>query len=122
MTDLTDEEVEEATEDPSGQIRIRALQELYTRGDKKVEKRALEVFEQRTEPWQVRVRARGALSTMHFAFNPLDAVGWKGTLVPVKLNWRDIRPVVSARYHLPPSVHSTFTAERFVVCTFCPQA
>ena len=57
VTGLTDEEVEEATEDPSGQIRIRALQELYTRGDKKVEKRALEVFEQRTEPWQVRVAA-----------------------------------------------------------------
>jgi homogentisate 1,2-dioxygenase len=67
------------------------------------------------------VRARGCLSTIHFPFNPLDAVGWKGTLVPVKLNWRDIRPIVSARYHLPPSVHTTFVAHRFVVCTFCPR-
>ena len=39
----------------------------------------------------------------------------------VRLNWRDIRPVVSARYHLPPSAHATFVADRFVVCTFCPR-
>jgi len=77
--------------------------------------------QQSGESWRVRVRARGCLSTIHFPFNPLDAVGWKGTLLPVKLNWRDIRPIVSARYHLPPSVHTTFVADRFVVCTFCPR-
>ncbi len=71
--------------------------------------------------WRVRVKARGQLSTIVYPFNPLDAVGWKGTLVPVRLHWRDIRPVVSARYHLPPSAHSTFVADRFVVCTFCPR-
>jgi homogentisate 1,2-dioxygenase len=77
--------------------------------------------QQSGEPWQVQVHSRGCLSTIHFPFNPLDAVGWKGTLMPVKLNWRDIRPVVSARYHLPPSIHTTFVADRFVVCTFCPR-
>jgi homogentisate 1,2-dioxygenase len=77
--------------------------------------------QQGERPWQVRVKARGRLSRIEFPFNPLDALGWKGTLAPVRLNWRDIRPVVSARYHLPPSVHSTFVAERFAVCTFCPR-
>jgi homogentisate 1,2-dioxygenase len=77
---------------------------------------------QRSErPWRVVVRARGRLSTIEYPFNPLDAVGWKGTLVPVRLNWRDIRPVTSARYHLPPSAHTTFEADGFVVCTFCPR-
>jgi homogentisate 1,2-dioxygenase len=71
--------------------------------------------------WRVRVRARGRISTLTYPFNPLDAVGWKGTLCPVRLNWRDIRPVGSARYHLPPPVHTTFVADRFVVCTFCPR-
>ncbi len=71
--------------------------------------------------WQVEVKARDRLSTITFPWNPLDAVGWKGTLLPVRLNWRDIRPVTSARYHLPPSVHTTFEADRFVVCTFCPR-
>lgn len=71
--------------------------------------------------WTVEVKARGALSTIRFPHNPLDAVGWKGNLAPVRLNWRDIRPVTSARYHVPPSAHTTFVADRFVVCTFCPR-
>jgi len=72
-------------------------------------------------PWTVEVKRRGALSTIAYPFNPLDAVGWKGNLSPVRLNWRDIRPVMSHRYHIPPSVHATFVAERFVVCTFVPR-
>ena len=68
-----------------------------------------------------RVKRRDQISTIRYPFNPLDAVGWKGNLAPVKLNWRDIRPVASHRYHLPPSVHSTFVADRFVVCTFVPR-
>ena len=28
---------------------------------------------------------------------------------------------MSHRYHLPPSVHTTFVADRFVVCTFVPR-
>ncbi len=74
-----------------------------------------------TGEWAVRVKRRGALSTIIYPFNPLDAVGWKGDLVPVKLNWRDIRPLMSHRYHLPPSAHTTFVADRFVVCTFVPR-
>ncbi len=72
-------------------------------------------------PWRVAVKARGQITTIEYPFNPLDAVGWKGTLVPVRINWRDIRPVSSARYHVPPSAHTTFVADRFVVCTFCPR-
>jgi homogentisate 1,2-dioxygenase len=71
--------------------------------------------------WKVTVKRRGALSTITYPFNPLDAVGWKGNLSAVKINWRDIRPVMSHRYHVPPSVHSTFVADRFVVCTFVPR-
>jgi len=70
---------------------------------------------------QVLVKQRGALSTITYPFNPLDAVGWKGELSVLRLNWRDIRPVMSHRYHLPPSVHATFVADRFVVCTFVPR-
>ena len=28
---------------------------------------------------------------------------------------------MSHRYHVPPSAHTTFMADRFVVCTFCPR-
>ena len=70
---------------------------------------------------RVEVKKRGAVSVVTYPYNPLDAVGWHGDLAPVKLNVRDIRPVASHRYHLPPSVHSTFLAPRFVVCTFTPR-
>ncbi|HZD25132.1 MAG TPA: homogentisate 1,2-dioxygenase [Alphaproteobacteria bacterium] len=71
--------------------------------------------------WRIKVKRRGQLSTITYPFNPLDAVGWKGNLMPVKLNWRDIRPLMSHRYHVPPSAHTTFLAGRFVVCTFVPR-
>jgi homogentisate 1,2-dioxygenase len=71
--------------------------------------------------WKVRVKRRNAVSTITYPHSPLDAVGWKGNLTALKLNWRDIRPVMSHRYHIPPSVHSTFVADRFVVCTFVPR-
>ncbi|WP_309644280.1 homogentisate 1,2-dioxygenase [Phenylobacterium sp.] len=70
---------------------------------------------------QVAVKKRGEVSTVTYPYNPLDAVGWHGELAPVRLNVRHIRPVVSHRYHLPPSVHTTFVADRFVVCTFAPR-
>lgn len=73
------------------------------------------------QAWTVEVKRRNALSTIRYPFNPLDAVGWKGNLSAVRLNWRDIRPVMSHRYHIPPSVHATFVSDHFVVCTFVPR-
>ncbi len=77
--------------------------------------------QQGEDEWKVVIKRRNRLSTMTYPFNPLDAVGWKGDLMPVKINWRDIRPLMSHRYHLPPSAHTTFVAHRFVVCTFVPR-
>jgi len=70
---------------------------------------------------QVALKRGDQISTMTYPYNPLDAVGWHGNLVPVRLNWRDIRPLMSHRYHLPPSAHTTFLSSRFVVCTFVPR-
>ena len=71
--------------------------------------------------FRVEIKKRGQVSVVTYPYNPLDAVGWHGDLAPVRLNVRDIRPVMSHRYHLPPSVHSTFVSDRFVVCTFAPR-
>jgi homogentisate 1,2-dioxygenase len=71
--------------------------------------------------WRVEVKKRGEVSTITYPYNPLDAVGWHGELHPVRLNVRDIRPLMSHRYHLPPSAHTTFLSDRFVVCTFAPR-
>ncbi|MEA3276683.1 MAG: homogentisate 1,2-dioxygenase [Pseudomonadota bacterium] len=77
--------------------------------------------QQSEEPWTVVIKRRGELSRVTYPFNPLDALGWHGTLMPLRLNWRHIRPLMSHRYHMPPSVHTTFTTGRFVVCTFTPR-
>jgi len=82
-----------------------------------------DVFKAQTgaTPWKVIIKRQNRLSTVTFPFNPLDAVGWHGDNLPVRINWRDIRPIISARYHIPPSVHTTFLSSRFVVCTFVPR-
>ncbi len=82
-----------------------------------------EAFEaQKSEDeWTVVVKRLDQLTRITYPFNPLDAVGWHGDLLPVRINWRDLRPLMSHRYHLPPSAHTTFVAGRFVVCTFVPR-
>ncbi|RMD62153.1 MAG: homogentisate 1,2-dioxygenase [Alphaproteobacteria bacterium] len=83
--------------------------------------RAQQTPDGQEETWRVRIKRGGEISTVTYPYNPLDAVGWHGDLMPVRLNVRDIRPLMSHRYHLPPSAHTTFLAERFVVCTFVPR-
>ncbi len=77
--------------------------------------------QQDEQEWTVVVKRLDQLTRITFPYNPLDAVGWHGDLLPVRINWRDIRPLMSHRYHLPPSAHTTFVAGRFVVCTFVPR-
>jgi len=77
--------------------------------------------QQDEKTWKLLIKRRDEISTVTYPFNPLDAVGWHGDLTVVRINWRDIRPLNSHRYHLPPSAHTTFLANRFVVCTFVPR-
>ena len=72
-------------------------------------------------PWVVEVKRRNQMSRITYDWNPLDAVGWHGELSVVRINVRHFRPLMSHRYHLPPSAHTTFLANRFVVCTFVPR-
>jgi len=71
--------------------------------------------------FRVDVLHRGRVTRVFYPFDPLDAVGWKGTTSVAKLSVRDIRPVLSDRYHVPPSAHTTFVAQDVVVCTFAPR-
>jgi len=71
--------------------------------------------------WNIQIKRLNNISLMNYPYNPLDAIGWHGNLMPVKLNWRDIRPLMSHRYHLPPSAHTLFTCENFIISTFVPR-
>lgn len=73
------------------------------------------------EEFEVQIKRCGELTKVFYPYNPLDVVGWKGTLTAWKINVRDIRPISCDRYHLPPTAHITFVANNFVVCTFLPR-
>jgi len=71
--------------------------------------------------WEVRIKHQGEWTRLIYSFYPMDVVGWKGDLWVTKLNVRDFRPIVSPRYHLPPSVHQTFQAGGCLISTFAPR-
>lgn len=73
------------------------------------------------EEWELRIKRQGRITSVFYPFHPINAVGWKGDLTVWKLNVRDIRPVTSERYHLPPTAHATFVADGVVICTFLPR-
>lgn len=73
------------------------------------------------QPWSIDIKKRDAVTVARFRYNPLDVVGWHGDLSVVRINIRDIRPLMSHRYHVPPSAHTTFLADRFVICSFVPR-
>jgi homogentisate 1,2-dioxygenase len=69
----------------------------------------------------IRVVREGRVTTVTYPHHPFDVVGWKGDLAPLRLNVADFRPVSSARYHVPPSAHTTWVGSNFVVATFAPR-
>lgn len=71
--------------------------------------------------FELRIKREGEWTRVFYPWNPMNAEGWKGDLSPWAINVDDIRPIVSPRYHLPPSVHTTFVARNFVVCSFLPR-
>lgn len=73
------------------------------------------------QQWEIRIKRQGRTTRVVYPFYPMDVVGWKGDLWVAKLNVRDFRPVMSPRYHLPPSVHVTFRAGGCLISTFAPR-
>src|SRR5919197_5270664 len=71
--------------------------------------------------FEVRVKRDNTYTSLTYPYHPLDVVGWQGDLCPIRLNVEDFRPVVSPRYHLPPSVHVTFDSDGFEIGTFAPR-
>lgn len=71
--------------------------------------------------YELRIKREGAWTKVFYPFNPMDIAGWKGDLSVKAINVDDIRPIISPRYHLPPSTHTTFIAKNFVICSFLPR-
>ena len=74
--------------------------------------------EQNLKEYIIEIKRLGEITKVTYPFNPLDAKGWKGSLYPRKLSIYDFCPIMSHRYHMPPSAHTTFLAKGFVICSF----
>ncbi len=74
--------------------------------------------EQDLKEYKVEIKRLGKITSVTYPFNPLDAKGWKGSVYPYKLSIYDFCPIMSHRYHIPPSGHTTFVSKNFVVCSF----
>lgn len=70
---------------------------------------------------EIRIKRAGTMTTYKYEGCVYDTVGWKGDYWPFTLHIKDMMPMLSARVHLPPSAHTTFAANGFVVCTFLPR-
>lgn len=73
------------------------------------------------DPCKLKIKRLSQITTVTYPRSPITTVGWKGTLSVWQINIRDIRPISCDRYHLPPSAHTTFVADGFVICTFLPR-
>lgn len=73
------------------------------------------------DEWELQIKHGGEYSSAFYPSNPMDVIGWKGDLFPLKINIRDIIPISSDRIHLAPSSWATFETDKMMVVTFLPQ-
>lgn len=66
------------------------------------------------------VKKGGRFSEYLLAQSPLDILGWDGSVWPFTFPIEKFQPRTGA-IHLPPTAHTTFLGNRFVVCSFVPR-
>ena len=66
------------------------------------------------------VKKNGAFHEYAFAHMPLDIVGWDGFVWPFTFAIEKYQPKTGL-VHLPPTIHTTFVGNKFVVCSFVPR-
>ncbi len=71
-------------------------------------------------PRRLVVQSGGRLTAFEFANDPFDVVGWDGQLWPFAFPILAFQPKTSS-VHLPPTIHTTFAGEGYVVCSFVPR-
>lgn len=70
---------------------------------------------------EIQIKRQEETTTFKYDECVYDTVAWKGDYFPFTLHIDDMMPMMSHRVHLPPSTHTTFAANGFVVCTFLPR-
>lgn len=71
--------------------------------------------------WDLKIQRLGRITTVTYPHHPITTRGWRGNLTVKRINVKEIRPMMSERYHLPPTAHVTFMAAGVVICSFLPR-
>ena len=71
-------------------------------------------------PFEMVIKMSDALTVHRYQHFPLDVVGWDGCVYPFAFNIHDYQPHTGL-VHLPPTIHTTFAGNGFVVCSFVPR-
>lgn len=71
-------------------------------------------------PYPMVVKRNDTLSLHMYQHFPHEVVGWDGLVYPVAFNIHDYQPKTGL-VHLPPTIHTTFAGQGFVVCSFVPR-
>ena len=66
------------------------------------------------------VQREGRLTALEVTHDPFDVVGWDGQVWPFAFPIRSFQPK-TASIHLPPTIHTTFAGNGYVVCSFVPR-
>lgn len=104
-----------------GMVGRNAFYDLASLGKPELEQ--MHVFKKQKGISVLKISVKKSEQLTHFSYENcvFDTVGWKGDFFPFTLHIKDLMPMLSARVHLPPSTHTTFVADGFVVCTFLPR-
>ena len=71
-------------------------------------------------PYELVVKMSDRLTVHKYKHFPLDVVGWDGFVYPLAFNIHDFQPI-TGMVHQPPTTHTTFADNGFVVCSFVPR-
>jgi homogentisate 1,2-dioxygenase len=71
-------------------------------------------------PYELVVKMSDRVTIQRYEHFPLDVVGWDGFVYPLAFNIHDFQPI-TGMVHQPPTVHTTFAGDGFVICSFVPR-
>jgi len=71
-------------------------------------------------PRTVIVKSHQRLTSFELSHDPFDVVGWDGQIWPFAFPIRAFQPKTGL-IHLPPTIHTTFAGNGYVVCSFVPR-
>jgi homogentisate 1,2-dioxygenase len=71
-------------------------------------------------PRRLIVQNGGSLTAFELSNDPFDVVGWDGQVWPFVFPILAFQPKTGL-VHLPPTIHTTFAGEGYVVCSFVPR-